>query len=180
MTSAAPAPADGVVLRPLAGPDELALFCRLSYTLDHELEDDLATGRRRPGWMWVALRGTRVPARIAWWATADGASTSARRLHLAPREWWRVAELPGSGEPVGFVVPARNYYHHIIAYLGALPTHRGQGSIDEILAEGTRILAAQDVPRIRAATDLADVPMAKAFARGGHVNFGRAINYVWD
>ncbi|MGW7195859.1 hypothetical protein [Streptomyces chryseus] len=37
--------------------------------------------------------------------------------------------------------------------------------IDDVLAEGTRVLAAQEVPRIRAATDLADVPMATSFAR---------------
>lgn len=40
--------------------------------LDHELADDLATGRRRPEWMWVALRGDRVVGRIAWWTGQDG------------------------------------------------------------------------------------------------------------
>jgi len=53
--------------------------------------------------------------------------------------------------------------------------------VDVILAEGTRVLARQpDVPRIRAATDVANVPMAKAFARLGYVNFERAINMAWD
>ncbi|MFF3686412.1 GNAT family N-acetyltransferase [Streptomyces sp. NPDC002187] len=323
MTSApsVPTPDDGVTVRPLSGPDELELFCRLSYTLDHELEDDLATGRRRPEWLWIAQRDDRVLARIAWWTAADGeapvaldffdidaelpaaeqagiglrlletataavvpaghprpeygrfippdwrddpaarAAVEARtgvleksgarllveRLRLewragtpvpepsgslvfrqvtdredllalmtpvmqgtldahgqadlatglsareaaekhfdeelagftSPRAWWRIAELPATGEPVGFVVPARNNYHHIIAYIGVLPAHRGQGHVDEILAEGTRVLAAEDVPRIRAATDLANVPMAQAFARAGYANFERAINYVW-
>jgi RimJ/RimL family protein N-acetyltransferase len=99
--------------------------------------------------------------------------------YKSPRQWWTIAELP-SGEPVGFIIPARNSYHPIIAYIGVVPAHRGHGFVDEVLAEGTRTLAANDVPRIRASTDLANVPMAKAFERAGYVNFERAINMVWD
>ncbi|MFE2373184.1 GNAT family N-acetyltransferase [Streptomyces sp. NPDC059398] len=311
-----------LVVRPLSGPDELALFRTLPYTLDHELADDLARGLRRPEWMWVALRGDRVLARAAWWAPAPGAApytldffdlddtlpepervdtgvrlletamarlfpagaerpeygrfippdwrtdpvahevvgarmraverTGARLLverlrlewtpgaaaapapdgrlvfrpvrdredlvslmalvaegsldahtrasvatGLSPREvserqydeeltgyrspagWWRVAELPG-GEPVGFVIPARNNYHAIIAYIGVLPAHRGHGYIDGILAEGTRILTGEGVERIRASTDVGNVPMARAFERAGYANFERAVNMVWD
>ncbi|MCX4446136.1 GNAT family N-acetyltransferase [Streptomyces sp. NBC_01789] len=308
-------------IRPLSGPEELNLFLELPYVLDHELADDLATGRRRPDWMWVALRGDRVVARLAWWsrdggapllldffdlddtlplaereeaglrlvetATAavvpagaprpeygryvpadwredpavreavearvrvmerSGARMLVERLRLewragtpvpadsgrlrfrpvdgredllalmtrvmegtldahgqqdlasglspreaaekhydeelagytTPREWWRVAELP-DGEPVGFVVPARNSYNPIVAYIGVLPAHRGHGYIDDILAEGTRVLAGQDgVERIRASTDLGNVPMAKAFARLGFINFERSFDMVWD
>lgn len=311
-----------VVIRPLAGSDELDLFQRLDYVLDHELADDLATGRRRPDWMWVALRGDRLLGRISWWTgrpgtapqaldffdldpalPADEAAGIGRRLletateavvpagaprpefgrfmpadwrevpetraHLetlfgvltdsgarplverlrlewragapvpeprgrlvfrpvrdredllalmtpvmegtldahgqadlasglspreaaelhyddelahytTPRAWWRIAELAETGEPVGFVVPARNNYHPIIAYVGVLPAQRGNGYIDDILAEGTRVLAAEGVPNIRAATDVGNVPMAKSFARAGYVNFERAVNYVWD
>jgi hypothetical protein len=97
----------------------------------------------------------------------------------SPREWWRVAALP-SGDPVGFVFPVRNSYGPIIAYLGVLPAHRGHGYVDDILAEGTRILAAQRVSRIRAATDLGNAPMADAFTRAGWVNFERSINMAWD
>ncbi|MCX4965534.1 GNAT family N-acetyltransferase [Streptomyces sp. NBC_00654] len=314
------APQD-LTVRPLAGPQELGLFRRLSYVLDHELADDLATGRRRPEWMWVALHGERVVARAAWWTAEKGGQplaldffdlddtlpvperveigvrlletavaavlpvgaarpeygrfvppdwhedpvareiveariqvmerTGARMLverlrlewragtavpedsgrlvfrpvtgredlvalmtpvmegtldahgqadlasglsareaaekhfdeelagYASPREWWRTAELP-SGEPVGFVVPARNNYNPVIAYIGVVPAHRGQGYIDDILAEGTRVLAGQGVERIRAATDLGNVPMAKAFERLGYVNFERAFNMVWD
>jgi hypothetical protein len=60
-----------------------------------------------------------------------------------------------------------------------LPTLRGNGYINEILAEGTRILAAQDVPLIRASTDLGNVPMAEAFTRAGWVNFERSISMTW-
>ncbi|MCS0635476.1 GNAT family N-acetyltransferase [Streptomyces sp. LP05-1] len=333
-----------VTFRPLSAPEELPLFRRLTYVLDHELADDLAAGRRRPEWLWVALDGAgRVVARLAWWtgapggpprvldildfldgparpgvagvpdgldalgrhhgpaAAGDPAEVAVRLLETAtarvvpagaprpeytrfvppdwrtdpaaravvaartgvvertgarllverlrlewrsgapepeptgrlvfrgvrdgeelvalmarvmdgtldahgradlasglspraaaekhyteelaryrtPRAWWRIAELPEGGGPVGFVIPARNNYHPIIAYLGVLPEHRGRGYIDEILAEGTRVLAAEGVHRIRAATDLGNVPMARAFARAGYVNFERQVDYVW-
>ncbi|MFB9604147.1 GNAT family N-acetyltransferase [Streptomyces roseofulvus] len=313
---------DGLVVRPLDGTGELDLFLGLTYTLDHEVADDLRTGRRRPEWLWVALRDGRLLGRIAWWTNKEGgeplaldffdldpelpageaaevgrrllrtamaavvpagtvppefnrylpadwrevpetrdrvellfsllAETGARPLverlrlewlpgtpvaertgrlafrpvrdredllalmtpvmegtldahgqadlgegltlreaaerhydeefphYASPRAWWQVAELPGTGEPVGFVIPARNNYNPIIAYIGVLPAHRGHGYIDEILAEGTRILADAGVPRVRAATDLGNVPMAAAFARAGYVNFQRQIDYVWD
>lgn len=310
-----------LTVRPLAGPAELDLFNRLDYVLDHELADDLAAGRRRPEWLWVALRGERLVGRIGWWTGRPGAApqvldffdlapglpadeaaeTGLRLLETAsaevlgdgprpefgrfipadwrevpetrayletlfgvlraagarplverlrlewrpgtpepdpdgrlvfrpvrdredllalmtpvmegtldahgqadlaaglspreaaeqhydeelahyttPRSWWRIAELAATGEPVGFVVPAHNDYNAIIAYIGVLPAHRGRGHVDGILAEGTRILAAQDVPRIRAATDVGNVPMARSFARAGYTAFERAINYVWD
>ncbi|MFS0696397.1 GNAT family N-acetyltransferase [Streptomyces nitrosporeus] len=310
-----------LTVRPLTGADELGLFLRLTYVLDHELAGDLAAGRRRPEWMWVALRGERVVARLAWWTNerggapmfldffdlddtlpepergetglrlletasaavlpagaprpeygryvppgwredpavreavearqrvmeASGARVLVERLRLewragtpvpagtgrlrfrrvrdredllalmapvmegtldahgrqdlasgltareaaekhydeefaglrTPKEWWRIAELP-DGTPVGFVIPARNNYHPMIAYIGVLPAHRGKGYVDDILAEGTRVLAAEGVERIRAATDLGNVPMAKSFARLGYVNFERAIDMVWD
>ena len=311
----------GVTIRPIAGPDEIALFNRLPYTINHELADDLAERRRRPEWMWVALRGDRLLARVAWWGRSGGSTpllldildiddgagdgedlaavaqalyetaaarvvapggvppeygrfvpadwrqdpatyravrsrmavlehTGARltverlrlewrpgadlppadprlRFHPAddtghlialmtraldgtldahsrddlarmsareaavkhyeeelatytsPRAWWRVATLAGSGDPVGFVVPARNAYHAVIAYLGVVPEHRGRGYVHGILAEGTRVLAGERVPRIRAATDLGNAPMADAFARAGYTNFERAINMAW-
>jgi RimJ/RimL family protein N-acetyltransferase len=306
-----------LIMRPITGHDELSLFSRLPYALNDELADDLAAGRRRPEWMWVAVRGDHLLARVAWWSRAgddapflldifdvddDSADRvdigvrllrtamaevipagtrppgysrmvppdwrereSARRVvedrmaalertgahpfverlrlewrpgtpipepsgrlvfrlvrdteeilalmtlvlegtldahsrddlarmsareaavrqfeeefahHRSPRDWWRIATLP-DGEPVGFVTPARNDYNPIIAYLAVLPEHRGNGYIDEILAEGTRILSAQDVPRIRAATDLGNTPMANAFQRAGYVNFERTVIMTW-
>ena len=296
--------------RPIAGRDELDLFRSLPYVLDAELDGDLAAGRRRPEWMWVALDGDRLVAKAAWWARAgsaepflmdfldfaDGHADAAEELvrtalaaiapgrtppeyirfippgwradpepvrsrmavlerlgarplverlrlqwrpgaglpagsgrlgfrgfsstaealdlmtetvvgtldahnradlerlppravaeeHLhgelagypSPPDWWRVATLPG-GEPVGFVFPARNDYGPIIAYIGVLPGHRGRGYIDDVLAEGTRVLAEQDAPRIRATTDVGNVPMARAFARAGYDNYQNEINMVW-
>lgn len=303
-----------LTFRPLADAGELDLFLGLSYSLDHELADDLAAGRRKPEWMWVALRGDRVLARLAWWTTGDapqaldffdlddtlddperteighrllttamaavlppgttppeynrfvppdwredsqvrravegrmavvertGARLFVERLRLewlpgtpvpastglrfrpagdelvdlmtlvledtldaysvaelatmsareaavmmyeeeflgfkSPREWWTVASLDGA--PVGFVIPARNNYNPIIAYIGVLPAYRGRGFIDLILAEGTRVLAESGVPRIRAATDVGNVPMARAFERAGYVNFERALHMTWS
>ncbi len=99
-------------------------------------------------------------------------------LYSSPTHWWRIATLP-DGDPVGFVIPARNDYNAVIAYIAVLPQHRGHGFVDAILAEGTRILAAEGVPRIRAATDLGNTPMAEAFQRAGYVTFERSINMTW-
>ncbi|MGA5364018.1 GNAT family N-acetyltransferase [Streptomyces purpurascens] len=307
-------------MRPITGREELDLFSQLPYVLNEELADDLANARRRPEWMWVALRGDRLLARAAWWcrpgsdaplildvldiddsaSATDRVDTGVRLLHTAmaatlpngsrppeysrfvppdwrenavtrqviedrmtvleqtgarlfverlrlewrpespvpdpsgrlafrpvhdaeelvalmasvmdgtldahgrddltrmsaqeaavkhyedelahytsPRDWWRIATLP-HGEPVGFVIPAHNGYNAIIAYIAVLPAHRGNGYIDDLLAEGTRVLAEQDVPRIRASTDLGNVPMANAFRRAGYANFEREINMTWN
>ncbi|MFG2395720.1 GNAT family N-acetyltransferase [Streptomyces lydicus] len=307
-------------MRPITGREELDIFSQLPYILNEELADDLAADRRRPEWMWVALRGDRLLARAAWWSRPGGdaplildvldiddsasdpdrVDTGVRLLHTAmaatlskgsrlpeysrfvppdwrenavtrqvvedrmailertgarlfverlrlewrpespvpepskrlafrpvhdakelvalmtsvldgtldahgrddltrmsvreaaikhyedelarytsPRDWWRIATLP-RGEPVGFVIPAHNGYNPIIAYIAVLPPHRGNGYIDDLLAEGTRVLAEQDVPRIRASTDLGNVPMANAFHRAGYANFQREINMTWS
>ena len=98
--------------------------------------------------------------------------------YASPHEWWRIATLP-DGEPVGFVIPAHNGYHPIIAYLGVVPAHRGHGYIHDVLAAGTSLLAAQNVPLIRASTDVGNAPMASAFAAAGYVTFERQIDMTW-
>jgi RimJ/RimL family protein N-acetyltransferase len=309
-----------LTIHPITGTAELDLFCRLPYILNEKLSEDLRSGLRRPGWMWVALQGDRLVARAAWrrWREGTGPGvldvfdidddagdpalvdiaarllmtaiaevippggrppeysrfvppdwrdhagsrrvvedrmaaieqTGARllveRLQLewrpgtlitgptgrlvfrpaddhnqlialmtavmdrtldahgraeltrmspgqaavkqyegelmayeSPRDWWRIAIQP-SGEPVGFVIPAHNGDDPIIAYIGVVPAHRGNGYAGEILAEGTRILAAYDVPRFRASTDLGNVPMADAFRRAGWVTFAHEINMTWS
>ncbi|WP_062353552.1 GNAT family N-acetyltransferase [Herbidospora yilanensis] len=99
-------------------------------------------------------------------------------LYRSPREWWRIGIV--DGEPAGFVIPARNAYNAIIAYIGVVPAHRGKGLVGELLAEGTRILAGNDVPRIRASTDVTNVPMARAFARAGYVTIEHQVDLVWE
>lgn len=64
------------------------------------------------------------------------------------------AWLRPDGDPVEFVIPACSSYHPIIAYIGVL--------------------------RIRAATDLGNMPMARAFQRAGYENFEREINMTWS
>jgi RimJ/RimL family protein N-acetyltransferase len=99
--------------------------------------------------------------------------------YTTPRAWWQVATLP-DGEPVGFVIPAHNGYNPVIAYVAVLPAHRGHAYVDALLTEGTRTLATHAAaPRVRAATDLANTPMAAAFRRAGYVDFEREITMVW-
>jgi RimJ/RimL family protein N-acetyltransferase len=302
-----------LILRPITGPDELDLFNRLPYVLNDEVGDDLAAGRRRPEWLWLALRGDRVVARAGWWARAGdqhphaldifdingdtddavrllksalpavvpadatppgygrflppdwrdrrqtrkavedrmaalertGAKLFVERLRLewrpgapiaefsgrltfrpvrnpdelielmalvldgtldahsrddltrmtpneaaqeqyhneldrytSPHDWWRIATLP-DGEPVGFVIPAHNGYNPVIAYIAVVPAHRGHGYVHDVLAAGTSLLAAENVPRIRAATDVGNAPMAAAFAQAGYVTFERQIDMTW-
>ncbi|MEV7806446.1 GNAT family N-acetyltransferase [Microbispora sp. NPDC088329] len=309
-----------MIMRPISGREELDLFRRLPYVLNDELDDDLASGRRRPEWMWMALYGDRLVARLSWWAPrageppalldildlddavpgpasidagvrlvetasaavlplggrppeynafvpprwrddaaarravedrmavlrrtgarllverlrlewrpgasaaapsgrltfrpvagreelvalmtlvldgtldahsrADLAGMPAERVAAAhyddelaryrsPREWWRIATSP-AGDPVGFVIPARNEYSPMIAYIGVVPAHRGNGYVDDLLAEGTRILAEQGVPRVRAATDVGNVPMARAFLRAGYELIGQRVDMTWS
>ncbi|MGW5118289.1 GNAT family N-acetyltransferase [Streptomyces noursei] len=153
-------PAGRLAFRPVDDAAELLdlMTAALDGTLDAHSRDDL----------------TRMSDRAA--AVAHYEKELAR--YTSPREWWRVATRP-DGTPVGFVIPARNDYNAIIAYLGVLPAHRGNGYADALLAEGTRILAGQGVPRIRASTDLGNAPMADAFARAGYVTFQREIVMRW-
>ncbi|WP_017542681.1 GNAT family N-acetyltransferase [Nocardiopsis prasina] len=316
-----------LTIRPITGPEELELFNRLPYLLNDELADDLARGRRRPSWMWMALDGDRLLARLSWWcrpqddtpflldlldvdddaqdvdlmAVADellrtanaalfpdgvpialgdtpppeylrfdvadwrseersrnrvgrrlavversGAVPLVERLRYewrdetplpegsgrlvfrgvegtedilglmtralegtldahdrldlrersaeevaaanfadefanypTPRSWWRVATL-ADGTPVGFVIPARNAYHPIIAYIAVLPEHRGNGHIDDLLAEGTRVLASEGLTYARAATDVGNMPMARAFTRAGYDTISGVVSMTWS
>jgi hypothetical protein len=156
-----PAPTGRLSFRPVTAPGELLALMTdvMDGTLDAHGRDHL----------------TRMSPREAAAEHYHGELA----LYTSPRGWWRIAELPG-GEPVGFVIPAHNGYSAIIAYLGVLPAHRGNGYIGEILAEGTRVLAAQGVPLIKASTDLGNVPMAAAFHRAGWVTTGHQIDMTWD
>lgn len=90
-----------------------------------------------------------------------------------PREWWRAAYTP-DGEPVGFVLPTRDGQFHAVGYLGVVPEHRGRGYVDDLLGEGTRVLAVeQGAERIVANTDVGNLPMAAAFARAGYADTGK-------
>jgi RimJ/RimL family protein N-acetyltransferase len=156
-----PRPSDRLRFRPVADREELVGLMTqvLDGTLDEHSRSDL----------------TRMtPAEQANFQFDDELAG-----YTTPREWWRVATLP-DGTPVGFVIPARNAYNPIIAYLGVLPAFRGRGYVDDVLGEGTRILAAEGVPRIRASTDVGNVPMARSFARAGYATFERQLDMTWS
>jgi ribosomal protein S18 acetylase RimI-like enzyme len=92
----------------------------------------------------------------------------------APRSWWRTASTP-DGELVGLVMPSRNYQFPVIGYVGVVPEQRGHGYADDLLAEGTAVLAAEGAEVIRADTDAGNAPMAASFARAGYRFVGRRI-----
>jgi len=305
-----------VTIRPLYGADDLPTFNQFDYVLNGEYAHDLDHKRRRPEWMWLALRDDRLVARAAWWGTpgaqrpllmdvldldvaapdrhhvgveligraldamgvADsppeygrylpagwqddpeqvrtvtdratvieqlGGRLLVERLRLqwgpglnapvdrhrltfrppagrsellnllteilastldehsrtelrtksprevatdqvddefpsyhGPRDWWAVGCLPDGG-PVGLVIPSRNDYSWIIAYIGVLPEHRGHGYIDDLLDFGTRALAGAGAPFIKASTDRSNTPMAAAFHRCGYPTAGEEIDYIF-
>ncbi|MFJ8076464.1 GNAT family N-acetyltransferase [Streptomyces sp. NPDC096176] len=83
------------------------------------------------------------------------------------RSWWRLAHLP-DGTLAGMAIPSATPYHRNVGYLGVVPEQRGQGLIDEVLAEITRFHASEGAERITATTDTVNVPMAAAFDRAGY------------
>lgn len=83
------------------------------------------------------------------------------------RSWWRVAHT-ADGEVAGMVMPSANDQRAVIAYIGVVPEQRGNGYVDALLAEGTRILADTGVSEIVAHTDVTNTPMAAAFTRAGY------------
>lgn len=69
---------------------------------------------------------------------------------------------------MGFIVPSATPYDRNVGYLGVLPSRRGQGLVDDLLGEVTRIHAAAGAERITATTDMTNLPMAAAFGRAGY------------
>ncbi|WP_234443525.1 GNAT family N-acetyltransferase [Streptomyces sp. NRRL B-24484] len=156
-----PDPTGRLRIRPAAGEAEVVDLCTgiLAGTLDAYSRDDLS----------------RMTAREAAQQQYDEEFAQ----YTTPRAWWRVAESARTGEPVGLVVAARNAYRPIIAYLGVLPGHRGRGLAEELLAEGTRVLAAAGAEVIRASTDVGNTPMAAAFGRTGYTAFEHEYVMTW-
>jgi hypothetical protein len=190
-------------MRPITGRAELELFCQLPYVLNSELADDLESGRRRPEWMWLALRGDRLVARLAWWRRRqDGPPVLLDVLDLdeATDEKGRVGiaaallrtamakVLPVAARPPAytrFVPPGWRddavARRAIEARMTALELTAARLFVERLRLEwlaGT-LLAAHDVPRIVASTDLGNVPMARAFERTGYLTFGHQIDMTW-
>jgi RimJ/RimL family protein N-acetyltransferase len=85
-------------------------------------------------------------------------------------EWWELAYTL-DGQLVGLHMPTTMPKFATIGYIGVLPEYRGQGYIDDLLAQATRTLAQAQAERIEADTDIANAPMANAFLRAGYVQF---------
>ncbi|MFJ4713522.1 GNAT family N-acetyltransferase [Streptomyces sp. NPDC088785] len=92
------------------------------------------------------------------------------------REWWRLAHTP-DGALAGLAIPSATPYHRNVGYLGVVPELRGRGYVSEILAAITRFQAEDGADRVTATTDLANHPMAAAFARAGYRNTETRINF---
>jgi RimJ/RimL family protein N-acetyltransferase len=116
------------------------------------------------------LDATTIEGRAA--VGADRQAREAMRFYQGmpgPRDWWRLAYTP-EGSLAGLAIPSRNPDGPVVGYLGVVPELRGQGYVDDLLAEITHLLAEAGAQRIRADTDLANRPMAAAFERAGYRN----------
>ncbi|GAA2352628.1 GNAT family N-acetyltransferase [Nonomuraea africana] len=103
---------------------------------------------------------------------ADAAAREEMDFYLerpGKREWWRLAYTP-DGVVAGLAIPSATPYNVNVGYLGVVPELRGQGYVDDVLAEITRIHAENGADLITATTDTTNAPMAAAFARAGYRN----------
>jgi RimJ/RimL family protein N-acetyltransferase len=119
------------------------------------------------------VNATSLDAHVRRTIAEKGLDASAREdLDLllwmpSPRDWWRLAYTPG-GELVGLTAPCYHYSSHVVGYIAVVPEQRGHGYALDLLAEATHMLAAEGAEKIVAGTDVGNVPMAKAFARGNY------------
>lgn len=85
-------------------------------------------------------------------------------------KWWQLAYTQ-SGSLVGLIMPVENDGGPIIGYIGVIPDYRGQGFVNDLLAQGTLTLKTDGAPRVRADTDINNTPMILAFQRAGYRQF---------
>jgi ribosomal protein S18 acetylase RimI-like enzyme len=90
-----------------------------------------------------------------------------RELDYRP-EWWRLAYDPDD-TVVGLIVPQRfSEDEGVINYIGVVPEQRGQGYVNDLLAEGTLSLHENGVKEVIADVDDVNSPMANALVRAGY------------
>lgn len=97
------------------------------------------------------------------------ADVAAYRALPGDRSWWRLA-YTRDGDLAGFALPSANAGGPVVGYLGVVPELRGQGYVDDLLAEITRSHASRGAVQVLADTDADNAPMARAFARAGYRN----------
>ncbi|MBD2777487.1 GNAT family N-acetyltransferase [Iningainema tapete] len=90
--------------------------------------------------------------------------------------WWQLAYTQ-DGSVVGLIMTAENDGGPIIGYIGVIPEYRGQGYVNDLLAQGTLSLKADGALRVRADTDINNTPMILAFQRAGYKQFALRREY---
>lgn len=82
-------------------------------------------------------------------------------------ERWQLAYRP-DGELVGLVAPQMlNDEVGAINYIGVVPALRGQGYVNDLLAQGTRLLETSGAKKVIASIDRLNAPMEAAVIRAG-------------
>lgn len=92
-------------------------------------------------------------------------------------DWWQLA-FDADGDLVGLFVAGGDVMGPVIAYVGVVPERRGRRYVDDLLVRAIATLTAYGAKVIRADTDLANVPMANAFARAGFEQFISRDEYL--
>ncbi len=89
-------------------------------------------------------------------------------------DWWQLA-YAADGSIVGFTQPViyrgcakAGLEESTIHYIGVVPEHRGRGYIADLLLAATRTMQDLGVWRIYCDTDIANVPMIRAFRTVGY------------
>jgi RimJ/RimL family protein N-acetyltransferase len=149
-----------LTFRPLGQVGEEAFRRAVARVLDGTLDRRLQEGRARLGREGDAAEHFRLLAGLAhdpdW-------------LQLAYDTDESLVGLFTVGKAIGVA---------FITLVGVVPERRGQGYVDDLVARATGLLLEAQEETIRADTDIANEPMAKAFARAGFVNFMTRTEYV--
>jgi ribosomal protein S18 acetylase RimI-like enzyme len=90
---------------------------------------------------------------------------------------WRLARTP-DGDTVGIVLGTRNPNAATIGYLGVVPEYRGHHYSDDLVIEALHVFTEAGETLVRDATDVANAPMAAAFARVGYQVTGRRMVFT--
>ncbi|WP_032121172.1 hypothetical protein [Clostridium amazonitimonense] len=84
------------------------------------------------------------------------------------KKWWKLAYTKDN-DLLGLVVPQRfNEDTGAINYIGVVPKRRGNGYINDLLIEGTRILSENNIKKIIADIDVKNFPLEKALMDQGY------------
>jgi ribosomal protein S18 acetylase RimI-like enzyme len=116
------------------------------------------------------------PARLG--READAAEHLRRLASLDHQPDWLQTAYDADENLVGLFTMGTAVGAAFITFVGVVPERRGRGYVDDLVARATRVLLAAQERTIRADTDIANEPMAKAFVRAGFVNFMTRTEYV--